>query len=209
VVGIPTLSDGLYMSWAAGSLVFAALAWLRLWRRGSGPYWRAAAGFVFAPAAAIGGALLVGPKIVEAVYGVANTMYYGQGGQGSVRMALYWGAIQAIGRSPLVGWGPGAHTGLHPTRIHQWEAHNGLLDWGAATGAPGVLLFILLHAWIGWRASARPALFAAFVSLVTLGLTHHDLRHPFYWFVMLFAVAAARQAGTEAPPPGEAPAHAS
>jgi O-antigen ligase len=189
-LGIATQSDGMFAAWAAGAVVPPVTWWIREFRRDRLPFGRAAFVYVIYPTAFFGMLAVLGPTVYRSVLTLGNNVYSGQNNQGGVRVALWRSGIDAIERSPLFGWGPGAHTSLMPGPIHKLEAHSGLIDWGTVTGLPGMLLFIVLHSFVAWRARGRPWLLAAFLALVALGVTHHDLRHPLYWLYLLFAISA-------------------
>jgi O-antigen ligase len=195
-VGIGSLSDGMFLGWAAGAVVLIATAWIRAFRRGRAPFVRAAVIYIIAPLVVIGLMAVLGSTVFLAAQDLGNEVYYGQNNQGSVRVTVWRSGIEAVGRSPVFGWGPGAHTSLTPGPIHESEAHNGLIDWSTATGLIGTFLFIGLHSWVAWKARAQPALLAALLALVVLGFTHHFLRHPLYWFYLLFVVAAGEHERT-------------
>jgi hypothetical protein len=194
-VGIASLSDGLFVAWAAGMCLLLAIGWIREFRRGRAPFARAVLLYVLAPTALIGLILILGPLVFSRLQELGDALYYGQGNQGSVRVTLVLSGLRAISRSPLFGWGPGAHSTIRGEVVHESEAHNGLIDWSTATGVPGMLLFLWLHGWVAWRLREHLLLLAGFVALFVLGLTHHDLRHPIYWFYILFALASAAPSG--------------
>jgi O-antigen ligase len=196
-IGIAALSDGMFVGWLAGLGTVVVFGWAREFIRGRAPFVRAAVLYVLAPTALIGLLLIVGPLLFERVVEVAEELYYGENNQGSVRLTLVLSGLRVIARSPLFGWGPGAHSTLRSEVIHESEAHNGLIDWGTATGLPGMLLFLALHGWVAWKLRRQLLLLGGFLSIFVLGFTHHDLRHPIYWFYILFALAAAARTGGE------------
>jgi len=115
-----------------------------------------------------------------------------RGGQGAVRLVLWMNGINAIGESPWVGFGPGAHSGLLGP-FEGKETHNTIIDWGTSTGLPGMTLFLLLILGLFrqvWRCGSA-AVFAAFVALFIFMQLHYSMRQPLFWFWALMLAGTA------------------
>ena len=108
------------------------------------------------------------------------------GGQGSVRYTLWINGVLPLLDSPLIGYGPGAWSGLHePLEGH--EAHNTLIDFA---NSAGIIASVMLFGMIGFvfvrlfKKRAR-LLSATLVLLIVFSMFHYVLRSPFVWVVLL------------------------
>lgn len=113
--------------------------------------------------------------------------------QGSVRSSLWYHAIAAIRRSPIVGFGPGAHSGFQGPFGGE-EAHNTLLDWTTQTGVLGLLILALYLGWIFYTVAHygnRP-LTGMLLGLALFSIFHLTLRQPLFWLLPLLAVELAK-----------------
>jgi O-antigen ligase len=112
-------------------------------------------------------------------------LYEAEGGQGQVRVLLWENGVEALLSAPLLGLGPGGHSGI-AAPFSGAEAHNTFVDWGTNTGLVGLLAYVALLTWIAidvWR-SRHPTLIAALVATQVLSMFHFTLRHPVYWFYL-------------------------
>jgi O-antigen ligase len=189
-VGMATLSDGLVVGWGVSGLVFGLVAWWSAARRRRLPLAKAAFVYVLVPLTAV--MLVVGGAYPAwlSLQRKFDTMYHSQNNQGSMRFNLWAHGVQAIGHSPAVGLGPGGHSGILGP-FDDEEAHNTVIDWGMSTGVLGILLYLTLLAWvIRQPLRARSAsMLAVVVVLGTFSMFHYVLRHPLFWFYLLFVVA--------------------
>jgi O-antigen ligase len=210
-VGLASLSDALMLAWVVGATVAAAGWWTRIARRRTLPFWTAAGVWILLPALLLAAAVLVGYPAYQSLSEAGSTVY-DQGGQGSVRMVLWTYGVDAIAASPLVGNGPGSHSGL--VRVFDGgEAHNSYIDWGASTGLLGVALFLGMLGVVLARVvrSGQMLLVGLVVSLCVFSIFHYILRQPLYWFLLIFAACEAQRhlearagTGDGAPPPAPA-----
>jgi O-antigen ligase len=203
LVGVATLSDGLTVAWTLGMGTLLVLSWLNLVSRPRLPLGKAALAYVAVPLLTVLAVLLAGYQAWHFLQESAEDIYNKQEGQGSFRLRLWQFALVAISRSPLVGLGPGAHSG-HLGPFSDGEAHNTFLDWGASTGLLGVALYVALLAWVLTQAyrARTPTLLCAAISIAAFSMFHYVLRHPVFWFYLIY-VAAESQARMAAPPEGE------
>lgn len=201
-VGVATLSDGLTVAWTLGIGTLLVLSWLNLVSRPRLPLGTAALAYVLVPLVTVLVVLLTGYQAWQFLQESAEGIYNKQEGQGSFRLRLWVYALVAIARSPLVGLGPGAHSG-HLGPFGDGEAHNTFLDWGASTGLLGVSLYVALLAWVLVQAyrARTPTLLCAAMALASFSMFHYVLRHPVFWFYLMY-VAAESQARLAAPPEG-------
>jgi len=123
--------------------------------------------------------------------------------QGRVRVTLAMHALEAASYSPVVGLGPGKHSGLAEPFLRS-EGHNVLADIAAGGGLLGVTIFICFVAWNGWRCwRTRFAwLNGAFAAMLIFSMFNYTLRHPLYLLGLLMisrlAVMLRRKSTDEA-----------
>lgn len=208
ITGIATLSDSLILAWGVCILALLALSFYRAASLRTGGVLRQGLVRVVIPAMvfALAGAAAPGvvAKSVEAATQLSDS------DQGSYRFITWMNGVQAIERSPVVGLGPGSHSG-HLGPFEGFEAHNTFIDWGTNTGALGTVLYVSLLFWAGgraFRAGSHLRLLILF-SLVLFSTFHYVLRQPSFWFYLLvvaFALGArddrAQWAGGTAIPEG-------
>jgi O-Antigen ligase len=212
VVGFKSQSDGLRVAWVASFGAVGSLLFYRVTARGRSRWLHIS--HVIIPAVVVIIGVFYADAIVEMVIGVADRVY-AEGHQGEKRFTLWSHGIQAIGASPLVGFGPGSFSGYNgPFEGH--EAHNSFIDWGASTGLAGLLTYLGLLAWVTWRGvrSGEPVLVGMLVSVVAASVFGYLLRQPDFWMVIVLVLVLSesvitvrdRQAGRlTAEPGGQAP----
>jgi hypothetical protein len=192
VVGLATKSDALQVGWAAALAVTGALLWYRITVRGRSRWLHVS--HVIIPALVVIVGVFYGDAVFTYFTNIAEGIY-AEGDQGVTRFALWLNGLAAIAQSPLVGFGPGAFSGLSGP-LQGIEAHNSLIDWGMSTGAVGMLLHIALWGWCLWLAaqSRSGALIGMAVAVMTYSLFGYMLRHPDYWLmlILLLNLAASR-----------------
>ncbi len=191
--GIGTQSDGLRAAWLAG---FGAVSALLIWRvtvRGRSRWLFISHAIIPATIVIIG--LFYGNALIQQLSRVGEGVY-DEGSQGDIRLTAWRHGIEAISQSPLVGFGPGAYSGLLGP-FENFEAHSSLIDWGMSTGLIGIILHLLLWGWCLWRAlrSRSPAFFGMMVSIIMAVTFGYLLRHP---IVLDHSAARAHSEGTAA-----------
>jgi O-antigen ligase len=189
--GVATESDALRVAWAGSLGAIIVLLWYRAVFRGRSRFLHVS--HIMLPLAAIAIAVGVGVEIAERVEDIGLEIYE-RGGQGSTRFRDWSHGIDAMFHSPLVGLGPGAHSG-DKRAFQELEAHNSFIDWGTSTGILGIVLLLALLFWCAWRA-LRARAFALFgiVLVVTIdSVFGYSLRQPIYWLLLLLAVTLTEQ----------------
>jgi O-antigen ligase len=191
-LGLLTRSDALHAAWAAGAAAALAVAWLRLaGARHPRARWVAR---VAVPAALVVGVAVWGPAAARTLRARALATYH-QEDAGTVRVDLLRHAAHAWARSPVVGLGPGAHSGyLGP--FQREEAHNTFLDWAASTGVVGAAALAALLAWAaaGVLRARDPLLAGGLAALAAFASFHYVLRQPVFWAGLVTLVALAQRA---------------
>lgn len=200
VVGLATASDALLAGWVLAAVLAAPVLWVRWARRPTGNYLRAVFLRVAIPLGVLAG-LTVAWSRVSGVFAEQVGELYNLGGQGSVRLHFWRVGLEAIWASPVFGLGPGAHSG-HMGPFEGAEAHNTFVDWGASTGAIGIVLYLGLLGWLVLRAWHRreATMVVALFSLIVFSALHYVLRQPIFWFTLV-AIAAAPPATGAGPLP--------
>ena len=210
-VGLATKSDALRVAWLSSVGIVCLISWYFrpvLHRDRLLPY----VSYLLVPALFIVSAVAYGPEFMAA-FERAVTDMYGERDQGQVRFTVWRNGLRALAESPLVGWGPGAFSGL--TRPFEgFEAHNNVIDWGASTGSLGAALHVALWCWCAWRALSVGALslFAVVVVVAIDGMFGYSLRQPVYWLTLTMVLllterhqAARRPAAQARADPAGAP----
>lgn len=115
------------------------------------------------------------------------------GNQVNVRYALWHNALSAISRSPVVGLGPGAHSGICGP-FNGKEAHNTLLDWGTQAGVLGLIILLAYGGSIFYHVARQGdvVLVGMLISLGIFSMFHFTLRQPIFWIIPLLALDLAR-----------------
>lgn len=108
------------------------------------------------------------------------------------RVMLWLNAIEVIRHSPLIGMGPGAHSGFAQP-FGGVEAHNTFLDWGTQAGLLGLAALIGYVVWLSYQVarSGKHELAAMLFALYFFSMFHHILRQPIFWILPLLALGLA------------------
>lgn len=107
--------------------------------------------------------------------------------QAVARPVLWQNALLALLKSPLVGWGPGAWSGMTgPLGLR--EADSSLIDYLASAGILGLLvlgcsLLVLVFATAQTR---QPELIGGLAGMLVFALLHNVLREPLLWLVLFY-----------------------
>lgn len=109
-----------------------------------------------------------------------------------IRWALLVNGILALHASPIVGFGPGAYSGIM-VPFEGSEAHNSLLDWTLTCGLMGAVALLTLMIRLMQKLFVRGEveLISAFIAVGTFSQFHYVLRQPIVWFVIFLFVAIA------------------
>lgn len=187
VAGVASLSDALILAWLVGGGLALLILSVRL------VFGRSARGFailvlgIILPILAFSIIIpLIGviwDAAIDAAYGV-----YSERGQGQIRFTIWKHGADALFLSPVVGLGPGPHSGfLGPNE--GIEAHNTFVDWGASSGLVGLLAYcgLVSFVFIGLLRVRRYYLAAGVVAIVVFSLFHFVIRQPLFWVYMVIA----------------------
>ncbi len=182
VLGAASLSDALFAAWAVGLGLAGAYFGARVVARPTSSFLEAALRRLALPLATLGALGVAWHLLIANLVGTAMSVY-SAGGQGSARLLLWSGALDAMMSSPLFGLGPGAHAG-YGVPFQGSEAHNTLMDWGASTGLLGLAIYLGYLGWLARRALQAGAFYlaAGVITLFVFGSFHYVLRHPTFWF---------------------------
>jgi O-antigen ligase len=189
VIGVATLSDALTLGWAAAAVCGGGVWWWKSTFTRTRFRSRKFLAVFGAPLLVAAAAVVIGPRLIAYVERAAETSY-DEGGQGSDRVARWQHGIDAAGKSPVVGLGPGSYSG--PFAAFQGEeAHNTPIDWMDATGVVGLLSLLAFWCWTALRihASGRVHAALAFCALLVFSMFHFVLRQPVFWFFLLSLAA--------------------
>ncbi|HEX8671645.1 MAG TPA: hypothetical protein VF710_07140 [Longimicrobium sp.] len=194
LVGLATLSDGLVLAWAACAMMLATVLLYRIVSVRSGSILRQGLMRVVIPVTLLGCAGAIVPPALAIATGKAEEL--SGSSQGSDRIHIWSNGLRAAASSPLVGLGPGAHSG-HDAPFEGFESHNTYIDWGASTGLLGVFMYLGLLCWAGFRAfrDRSAARLTILLALVVFSTFHYVLRQPSFWFFLLVVAIAAEPAG--------------
>jgi O-antigen ligase len=189
LLGVATLSDGLMLAWAVSFAPLAAVAFFRIASDRRGSILRQGLMRVVVPLLVLLSAGAIAPRVVAKVAEAAGELSASR--QSSERLTVWANGLRALGSSPLVGLGPGSHSGEEGP--HQgFESHNTYIDWSTSTGLLGLALLAALLGWAGARAlreRCAPRLLIL-ASLLVFSIFHYVLRQPSFWFVLLFVAVA-------------------
>lgn len=190
-VGLATLSDALFLSWAIGGGIAGSIVWARFAQSAPGSLGRVALVWLIGPLVLTICVLIISPIVIpllkSTITGVAS-----EGAQASIRLLLWKHGFEALAASPWVGWGPGAHSGLR-MMFEATEAHNSYLDWASNTGIPGLglLLAFLFWALVILIRGGKSYLMAGFLALCVFSAFHFVLRQPAFWLILLLSIIYA------------------
>lgn len=185
---IPALlgqSDALVLAWAMAGAILTAMAWGRLAFAPPRTLARTASAFVIIPCLVLLALGILG-QLAQTELAQTALAVYSEGGQGSLRVTLWEHGLQAFATSPLVGLGPGAHSGVEGPFL-DFEAHNTFIDWASSTGLVGIAAYLALLGWCAGRLVAHRALRIAIglLVLVTFSSFHYTMRQPVFWYYLV------------------------
>lgn len=131
----------------------------------------------------------IGMVYIEDVKELISSEVLNKGEEGNLngRLPIWSNSIQAFLDSPLVGYGPGAHSGF--TAPHQGiESHSVYLDLGTQGGILAIIAYLAIsiriaHILIMKRKSL--VYWMPFLAVLLYQMSHYTLRYPIYWIVML------------------------
>lgn len=214
MVGVATLSDSLLLAWAACTVVLLVVLFLRMVSVRSGSVLRQGIARVVIPVLVLACAAAILPPAFAIATRSAEELSSSQ--QGSDRFHIWMNGLRAVQTSPIVGLGPGSHSG-HDRPFEGFESHNTYIDWSTSTGLLGILMYLSLLCWAGLRAfrDRSTARLLILLALVVFSTFHYSLRQPSFWFYLMVVTFApvrtgrdeqARPAsGAAIPPPGHLP----
>lgn len=184
VIGVYSGSDSLLAAWPAAAVIGLVALYAQRFRRRGGTYWSGVIKSVLLPATLVGVAVIAGPAIYNMLSSEASTVFNSMD-QGAVRVALWTHGLEAFMMSPLVGLGPGAHSGVFAA-LSGGEAHNSYIQWAANAGAVGLVSLVVLIGGLFRRTWARESHWLVMVvaGYAVLMLFHTALRHPSLWLTL-------------------------
>ena len=109
-----------------------------------------------------------------------------EGDQGSIRYRLWENGWEPVMMSPLVGFGPGAWSGL-TAPFQGAEAHNVFIDWANSSGLLGIFSFLVCIYWLARRyfLSRNFALLGFVAAVLFFGVFHFVFRQPTFWMCLV------------------------
>jgi O-antigen ligase len=185
-VGLATQSDALRVAWVGTLGTIGSILWLQSIVRGRGRFLFIP--YILVPFATLYLGASFGKDIVLEAQEIVQRMY-SELDQGETRLTLWAHGLGAILQSPVVGFGPGAYSGMTGP-LQGGEAHNSFIDWGMSTGLSGIALHLALLAWCASRAlrAGSLPLFAIVMALTHYSLFGYMLRHPLYWLMLILVL---------------------
>ena len=187
IVGLFVLSDALIVAWVAGfgTLMFFSCFYQYFYKKQIGI---ARASFVYLgiPILILIMSYILGSFIFSLIEEKASYIYYAGKNQGELRMTLWANGIEALLSSPILGNGPGAHSGLTGP-FQGFEVHNSFIDWGASTGIVGLVAYIWLGILIFYKVvkARNPLLISALITILSFTFFHYTFRQPLFWLYLL------------------------
>ena len=206
-MGLSTLSDALAVSWAVGALGALLVGLLRtsnvqkqaliliglsfttvcsIWHQGS----------LYSPIVRMFSAEVVETRKIHPIFSRPRAALCDstkaiedsrdEPRKRAVRFALWQHGLDALFTSPVLGLGPGAHSGLDKP-FEAYEAHNSIIDWGTNSGFAGVLLFAALIFCLfkmAWH-DRNYAGAIGILSLLMFAQFHYVFRQPIFWFYLV------------------------
>lgn len=141
---------------------------------------------------AAGVVLFFTTDIGERTVSLVSGFYYAEDDQGDVRVTLWRNGLRAFVESNLLGFGPGAFSGLAGP-FEGLEAHNSFIDLACSAGLGGFgLLIVILGQQIYKNLRAQP-LVAAFIIMIVIQMSFNFfLRHFVLWTSIILICALAR-----------------
>lgn len=106
------------------------------------------------------------------------------------RMSIWRHSIDAWRKSPAIGLGPGAYSGIDGP-FQNTESHNLLVQILVNTGIAGLLLASGFLAWLLrglWQSPEAAPWIAGMIGLLVQGLGQYLMRHPVFWLFIVIAV---------------------
>ena len=184
--GFATKSDGMRAAWVASLGAIFALLFYRVTLRGRSRWLHLS--HLLIPALVVVLGVSFSSEIASYLTDVAAGVY-AEGHQGEKRFILWRHGLQAIGESPLFGFGPGPYSG-YVGPFEGNEAHNSFIDWGMSTGAAGITIYVALLAWVLRCAvrSGETMPVAMLISVVMVSIFGYVLRQPDFWMVLVLVL---------------------
>lgn len=189
IAGVASLSDALILAWLVGGGLAILVMSIRL------VFGRSARGIAILTLGVLLPILIfsIVLPLVGTIWDAATDAAYGvysERGQGQVRLTIWKHGAEALFLSPVIGLGPGPHSGfLGPNE--GIEAHNTFVDWGASSGLVGLLAYCGLVAFVlvGLVRERKYYLAAGMVSIIVFSLFHFVIRQPLFWAYLVIAGA--------------------
>jgi O-antigen ligase len=105
--------------------------------------------------------------------------------QGSDRFILWFNGVESIKDSPLLGNGPGAHSGFYGP-FEGVEAHNTFIDMLSQVGLIGTIVFFIFTFYLYHKGSLvdNASSFFIIIVLFSFSFFHFVLRQPLFWFCL-------------------------
>ncbi|NER46569.1 MAG: hypothetical protein F6J92_07715, partial [Symploca sp. SIO1A3] len=118
---------------------------------------------------------------------LAQIIHPAQFRQSASRINLIWNGLEALKVSPLLGLGPGSHSGLEAA-LQGSEVHNSFLDWATNTGLLGISILLFLLKFVFQKSNNSKSIWVvtAFLALMCFIQFHYVFRQPFFWFNLIF-----------------------
>lgn len=189
VPGLLSLSAGLAVSWATG----AALGALAVFRATTELAKLRLLGALLVGLAVM--PLLVGNPVRIAFEYAASIVGQGEDEDGNGRLPLNRHGVEAVLASPMVGLGPGMHSGV--TGPHEGgQAHSLPVDWLTQTGVIGALVLVRFLWRAVWRrCTTDPRSAFAAGAFTAYAFSGYALRHPIVWVLLLVLYDGRSRAG--------------
>lgn len=191
LAGLATQSDALFAAWMLGLSIMMAATWVRGLLGQARTVRSILVNGVVLPLAIAAMLVPTAATLLHLFEGAVEGRA-SEGGQAGTRLSLWRHGLEAVAESPLIGWGPGSHSGIDRP-FAGTESHNTFIDLAAQAGLPVslALAVIVVLAAIGpIRRHALP-IGLAVVATATFAFFHNCLRHPVFWLVVFGALAAS------------------
>lgn len=189
VIGVATLSDALLVGWLV-SISGMVLIWVLGTER------PALFSFKVLIKISLLSLLIIGVAIIflSIIQSSVSNMMVEEQGQAHTRFVLWRNGISSFLDSPLVGFGPGSYSWATDPR-DLTEAHNTFIDLAASAGILGLAPVLVLIGVAMYRSfRVRDAgLFGCMLYVCVFCSFHFLLRHPIFWFLILFVLLMSRR----------------